>query len=150
MEVLGKKISKGQIYQSLISSFLLLIYLLGLSTALIIGRIDIAWITDRFIGLSFIGIMLLIVFPVWRQSDNLLIKFMKQMGVWSFVLLILTWFIFFVQMFGIMQPTGMIETVIFDLCQRFAYYTWFPLAIIALFGQVQWDELLELGDPENR
>lgn len=149
MDLLSK-FSKGQIYQSIVSSLLFIIYIIGLSIAVLIGEISVSWIMERFIGLSFIGVVLLILFPVWRQTDTILDKVMKQMGVWSFTLLILTWFIYLVQLFNLIQPTGTIERVVFDLCQRFAFYTFFPLLIVIFYGQVEWDEILNLGDPENQ
>lgn len=149
MDLLSK-FSKGQIYQSIVSSLLFIIYIIGLSIAVLIGEISVSWIMERFIGLSFIGVVLLILFPVWRQTDTILDKVMKQMGVWSFTLLILTWFIYLVQLFNLIQPTGTIERVVFDLCTRFAFYTFFPLLIVIFYGQVEWDEILNLGDPENQ
>lgn len=149
MDLLSK-FSKGQIYQSIVSSLLFIIYIIGLSIALLMGEISVSWIMERFIGLSFIGVVLLILFPVWRQTDTILDKVMKQMGVWSFTLLILTWFIYLVQLFNLIQPTGTIERVVFDLCRRFAFYTFFPLLIVIFYGQVEWDEILNLGDPENQ
>jgi hypothetical protein len=146
---LASKFTKGQIYQSLVSSLLFIIYILGLTTALLTGEITINWIMERFIGLTFIGLVLLLIFPVWRQADSLVGKVMKQMGVASFTLLILTWFIYLVQLFNLMQPTGTIEKVVFDLSRRFAFYTFFPLLIVILYGRVEWDEILDLGDPEN-
>jgi len=151
MDLLSKyfdKFSKGQIYQALVTSTFFLIYVLGLTIGVLTDQITIAWIMDRFIGLTFIGLLLLIIFPVWRQQDTVIGKVMRQMGICSFTLLILTWFIYLVQLFGVMQPTGHIEKVIFDLCKRFAYYTFFPLAIVIMYGKVQWDEMLNLGDPE--
>jgi len=148
MDLLSK-FSKGQIYQALVSSSLFIIYILVLGSSFLMGEINPEWIIERFIGLTFVGLVLLLVFPVWRQADSLVAKVMKQMGVASFSLLILTWFIYLVQLFGVMQPTGTIEKVVFDLSRRFAFYTFFPLLIVILYGRVEWDEILDLGDPEN-
>ena len=145
MDLLSK-FSKGQIYQALISSSLFIIYLLVLGAGFLTGEINTEWILDRFIGLSFVGLVLLVIFPVWEKADSLIAKVIKQMGIGSFFLLILTWFIYFIQLMNLAQPTGTLEKVVFDLSRRFAFYTLFPPIILLIYGNVEWDELLDFGD----
>lgn len=137
------KLTPGQTWQILISGSLSIIYLLGLTTLLFLDYISMTYIQENIIPLIYLGVVFILIAPVYRQSEHVLDKIIKQVGIYSTTLFLMSIGIWLGTTSGFLTPDGWLELIVFDVANLIAKFGFFPALTFLLLGQVNWEEIFD-------
>lgn len=136
----------GQKWQTFISTGFTLIYLMILAGLVVIGKISVSYIIDNLLALIYVGLIFILIAPVYRQTEHIIDKIIKQIGVYSTVLLLMSAFIWLAEAGGFITPEGTLEMLVFSVASRIAFIGILPVLFFLLVGQVDWENIVDRND----